>query len=156
MKFSFKKGTPKRKDRAEKKPRHDKRRSARPPRGLSYNKYPRRDDTPRRSQHAITCPNCGEGFDLTPKSKPSFDSRPPRRDFGAKRDYRRKDSEDRPRFRKEGRRDFASKPSQRNKPRSQNFNTVNCSDCGRASEVPFKPTSNKPVYCNKCFKNKRR
>jgi CxxC-x17-CxxC domain-containing protein len=169
MKFSFKKGTPQRKDRAEKKPRHDKRRSARPQRGLGYNKYPRRDEAPRREQHAVTCPNCGEGFNVTPKSRPSFDSRPPRRDFSEKRDYRKRDSEDRPSFgdrprrdsdnkpfrKQEGRRDFSSKPSQRRQPRTQTFSTINCADCGRASEVPFKPTSNKPVYCDKCFKKRR-
>lgn len=27
-----------------------------------------------------------------------------------------------------------------------------CADCGDSCEVPFKPTSNKPVYCNGCFK----
>jgi CxxC-x17-CxxC domain-containing protein len=26
-----------------------------------------------------------------------------------------------------------------------------CSDCGRSCEVPFKPTSNKPVFCSNCF-----
>lgn len=30
-----------------------------------------------------------------------------------------------------------------------------CSDCGRNCEVPFRPTGDKPVYCNNCFgKNK--
>ena len=28
-----------------------------------------------------------------------------------------------------------------------------CSDCGRECEVPFRPTGDKPVYCNDCFKN---
>ena len=27
-----------------------------------------------------------------------------------------------------------------------------CADCGNNCEVPFKPTGNKPVYCNNCFK----
>ncbi len=26
-----------------------------------------------------------------------------------------------------------------------------CSDCGKRCEVPFRPTGNKPVYCNQCF-----
>lgn len=26
-----------------------------------------------------------------------------------------------------------------------------CSDCGKKCEVPFKPTSDKPIYCNECF-----
>jgi len=28
-----------------------------------------------------------------------------------------------------------------------------CSECGRECEVPFRPTGDKPVYCNDCFKN---
>lgn len=27
-----------------------------------------------------------------------------------------------------------------------------CEECGSSCEVPFKPTGNKPVYCNNCFK----
>lgn len=30
------------------------------------------------------------------------------------------------------------------------FKTV-CSNCGKDCEVPFKPTSGKPVYCSDCF-----
>jgi CxxC-x17-CxxC domain-containing protein len=29
--------------------------------------------------------------------------------------------------------------------------TVTCSSCGREAEVPFRPTSGKPVYCRDCF-----
>ena len=28
---------------------------------------------------------------------------------------------------------------------------VICSSCGKECEVPFKPTSSKPVYCDECF-----
>jgi len=31
---------------------------------------------------------------------------------------------------------------------------VICSSCGEECEVPFRPTSNKPVYCDKCFSRK--
>ena len=30
-----------------------------------------------------------------------------------------------------------------------------CSDCGKRCEVPFKPTGDKPVYCNQCFPSHR-
>lgn len=30
-----------------------------------------------------------------------------------------------------------------------------CSQCGKPCEVPFEPTSGKPVYCNECFAAKR-
>ena len=31
---------------------------------------------------------------------------------------------------------------------------VTCSGCGDECEVPFRPTTNKPVFCSPCFKNK--
>jgi len=31
---------------------------------------------------------------------------------------------------------------------------VTCSSCGNQCEVPFKPTSNKPIYCDDCFAKK--
>ncbi|RJQ27532.1 hypothetical protein C4577_01130 [Candidatus Parcubacteria bacterium] len=34
----------------------------------------------------------------------------------------------------------------------QMFKTT-CSDCKKECEVPFRPTGNKPVYCNNCFRN---
>ena len=30
-----------------------------------------------------------------------------------------------------------------------------CSSCGQETEVPFKPTSGKPVYCSACFAQRR-
>lgn len=30
-----------------------------------------------------------------------------------------------------------------------------CSDCGQETEVPFRPTSGKPVYCSTCFSKRR-
>jgi len=30
-----------------------------------------------------------------------------------------------------------------------------CSQCGKPCEVPFQPTSGKPVYCSECFETKR-
>jgi CxxC-x17-CxxC domain-containing protein len=26
-----------------------------------------------------------------------------------------------------------------------------CADCGKETEVPFKPTQGRPVYCRECF-----
>ncbi|OGN87622.1 MAG: zinc-binding protein [Chloroflexi bacterium GWC2_73_18] len=31
-----------------------------------------------------------------------------------------------------------------------------CSSCGREAQVPFRPTSGKPVYCDDCFSSRRR
>ncbi|QOR35996.1 zinc-ribbon domain containing protein [Clostridium sp. 'deep sea'] len=31
-----------------------------------------------------------------------------------------------------------------------------CSECGKETQVPFKPSGDKPVYCNDCFQSKKR
>jgi CxxC-x17-CxxC domain-containing protein len=33
--------------------------------------------------------------------------------------------------------------------------TATCSSCGRDAQVPFRPTSGKPVYCSDCFRTVR-
>jgi CxxC-x17-CxxC domain-containing protein len=30
-----------------------------------------------------------------------------------------------------------------------------CSSCGKTAQVPFRPTSGKPVYCDDCFRSRR-
>ena len=30
-----------------------------------------------------------------------------------------------------------------------------CSDCGQETEVPFKPTEGKPVFCKECYRKKK-
>jgi CxxC-x17-CxxC domain-containing protein len=32
--------------------------------------------------------------------------------------------------------------------------SVICDECGKNCEVPFKPTSSKPIYCDECFRKK--
>ena len=33
---------------------------------------------------------------------------------------------------------------------------ITCSDCGVETEVPFKPTEGRPVYCRDCLPNHRK
>jgi CxxC-x17-CxxC domain-containing protein len=33
--------------------------------------------------------------------------------------------------------------------------TATCSNCGKEAQVPFRPTSGKPVYCSDCFRTVR-
>ncbi len=33
--------------------------------------------------------------------------------------------------------------------------TATCSSCGQEAQVPFQPTSGKPVYCSDCFAKQR-
>ena len=35
---------------------------------------------------------------------------------------------------------------------TREMTTVTCSKCGQEAQVPFKPTQDKPVYCDACFK----
>lgn len=32
---------------------------------------------------------------------------------------------------------------------------VVCSDCGKETEVPFKPDGERPVYCQDCYKKRK-
>ncbi len=32
---------------------------------------------------------------------------------------------------------------------------VTCAQCGVETEVPFKPSGDKPIYCRTCFQNRR-
>jgi CxxC-x17-CxxC domain-containing protein len=32
---------------------------------------------------------------------------------------------------------------------------VKCADCGKQTQVPFKPTGDRPVYCRDCYMKKR-
>lgn len=35
------------------------------------------------------------------------------------------------------------------------YYTAICSECGKETQVPFKPTGQKPVYCRECFQSKK-
>ena len=39
--------------------------------------------------------------------------------------------------------------------RPREMHKATCGDCGNECEVPFKPSGEKPVYCNDCFSNHR-
>ncbi len=47
--------------------------------------------------------------------------------------------------------DRGSRHGSRNR-RDFSMTEVTCASCGDQCEVPFKPTSNKPVYCDGCYK----
>jgi CxxC-x17-CxxC domain-containing protein len=32
---------------------------------------------------------------------------------------------------------------------------TNCSECGKETTVPFKPTQGRPVFCRECFQQRR-
>ena len=73
-------------------------------------------------------------FNRDSNNRSGRDNRGGGRGFGGGRDRGGRD--DRPSFRSDASREM--------------FKTV-CSNCGKDCEVPFKPTSGKPVYCSDCF-----
>ncbi|MBU1158073.1 MAG: hypothetical protein KKE24_01885 [Candidatus Thermoplasmatota archaeon] len=39
--------------------------------------------------------------------------------------------------------------------RPREMHNVKCSDCGADTQVPFKPTEGRPVYCKECYQKHR-
>jgi len=39
--------------------------------------------------------------------------------------------------------------------RVREMHPVVCANCGKDTEVPFRPTGDRPVYCNECFAQMR-
>ncbi|MBS3873147.1 MAG: zinc-ribbon domain containing protein [Firmicutes bacterium] len=39
---------------------------------------------------------------------------------------------------------------------NRELHNVSCDECGANTQVPFKPTAGRPVYCRDCFSSKRR
>jgi len=61
-------------------------------------------------------------------------------------------------FKKGGERRFGGHGGGFNRDRDRGPVTMHqaiCDQCGNPCEVPFKPTSGKPVYCNTCFGSKK-
>ncbi len=40
--------------------------------------------------------------------------------------------------------------------RPREMHKATCAECGNECEVPFKPTEGKPVYCQECYRKRRR
>ncbi len=38
-----------------------------------------------------------------------------------------------------------------NRDAPKEMHNVKCSDCGAETQVPFKPTEGRPVYCRDCY-----
>ncbi len=57
------------------------------------------------------------------------------------------------RFESRDRRPSFDRGGFRDREEKQMFTAV-CDQCGQECEVPFKPSSNKPIFCSKCFEGK--
>jgi CxxC-x17-CxxC domain-containing protein len=71
--------------------------------------------------------------------------------FNRSNDFRKRDS---PSGRKSGERRFERREPGRTSSSGSGFELteVTCDKCGKKCDVPFKPKSNKPVYCRSCFR----
>ncbi len=50
----------------------------------------------------------------------------------------------------------SSRKQQRNAARGEReMFTVTCAECGVETQVPFKPTEDRPVYCRDCYQKQR-
>ena len=81
-------------------------------------------------------------------SREGRNNRGPQRGFNNRDSGGRNNSRDR-----NGRsRDSGRDPGRFNRNnRDVQMTKVTCASCGNNCEVPFKPTSNRPVYCSNCF-----
>jgi len=50
--------------------------------------------------------------------------------------------------------DDAATPAGTDQQGRQLYN-VKCSDCGKETQVPFKPSGDRPVYCRDCYMKRR-
>ena len=90
-----------------------------------------------RSMHQATCAECGNACEVP--FRPSGD-----KPVYCSNCFEKNKGSD---FRKPARRDFGKSDYGSN----QAFSAV-CDKCGNACEVPFRPSGDKPVYCDDCFK----
>ena len=49
----------------------------------------------------------------------------------------------------------ASRPAGAAQARERVETQTTCSECGRVTTVPFKPTQGRPVYCRECFQQRK-
>lgn len=75
----------------------------------------------------------------------NFDNR------GSRRNSRGEGNDRRSSYRKNN---FGGDRGGRRDDRGTMFKAV-CNECHKDCEVPFRPSSDKPIYCDSCFKNKR-
>lgn len=113
-----------------------------------------RDSSDRPTMHRATCAECGSSCEVPFKpvsDKPVFCSNCFKgKDDTSSRPSRGRD--ERPSFGDRGRSSFGARGrDDRSSFEEKRMFEAVCSECGDACEVPFKPSSGKPVYCSECF-----
>lgn len=88
----------------------------------------------------LTCLDCGNGFLFTEQEQQEF----------ARKGYRNE-----PKRCPDCRRQKRDGPP-RGFPTARDMHAITCSQCGKQSQVPFKPRQDRPVYCDECFRATKR
>lgn len=92
---------------------------------------------------SIACRDCGTDFIFTAGEQ----------EFYASKGFENEPTRCKPcRGRRKTSRDDVSSSDAR--PRKELFSVV-CGDCGRETQVPFRPSQDRPVYCRDCFGQRR-
>jgi CxxC-x17-CxxC domain-containing protein len=102
--------------------------------GRRFDRNDRRGEKP--EMHKVVCDKCGKNCEVP--FKPSSDK--PIFCDDCFREKNRSNS-NRPESRSFGRQNS----------REREYFKATCDECGKACEVPFKPTSGKPILCSMCF-----
>ena len=100
----------------------------------------------------ITCSDCGQSFTFTAEEQSFYAERgfqEPKR-CKACRDARKSRG---PGGGRSGGGD-RGRPPRGDRPQKQLY-PATCAECGAATEVPFQPKADRPVYCRDCFKTIR-
>jgi len=109
-------------------------------------------DSRRPAMHKTICDECGKNCEVPFKpsnNKPVYCSDCFRKDDGYESNRSRGRNFERDN-RRDNRRDDRRENRRDNYSEKQMHNAV-CDECGNNCEIPFKPMSNKPIYCNDCF-----
>ncbi|MBI1663559.1 MAG: hypothetical protein IS860_08745 [Nitrosopumilus sp.] len=111
-------------------------------------------DTKRESA-TVTCADCGDECEVpfVPRTdRPVYCSdcfRKNKPEDSGRDNYSRDD-----RYSRDSRRD-SRRNDRYSRDDRQESTTVTCADCGDECDVPFVPRTNKPVYCNDCFRQNK-
>jgi CxxC-x17-CxxC domain-containing protein len=121
--------------------------SGRSDRSERSGRFDRPERGERAEMHRAVCSDCGKNCEVPFRptgDKPVFcsDCFSSKREGSSSRDFGGRDS---------GRSSFGGRDSGRSNFEEKRMYEAVCGKCGEDCEVPFKPTSNKPVYCSNCF-----
>ena len=109
------------------------------------------------SDKTLTCSDCGQEFVFTASEQQFYSDRgftEPRRCASCRASRKAARGEGGGSYSSGGGGGYSSGGGGYERAPREMFSAT-CSSCGREAQVPFRPTGNKPVYCNDCFATQR-